>query len=160
LEDAVRRVVIALASTATGIAAILGLHSNRGATFPKAADRASSSGHPSDSSSPTTTSPTSSATTIPPTSLAGSAVGSSVQYGFGVLAVKVTVSGGRISDLVVQGLQVSEPYSQSLAEQAIPVLKNEVLAAQSTDVSAISGATYTSEAYLQSVQSALDQLHS
>ncbi len=59
----------------------------------------------------------------------------------------------------VANLQTAESYSQSLAQQVIPILRNEVLAAQSAKVNVISGATYTSEAYLYSLQSALDQLH-
>jgi uncharacterized protein with FMN-binding domain len=46
-----------------------------------------------------------------------------------------------------------------LANRAIPVLRNEVLSAQSARIQAVSGATYTSEAYAQSVQAALDKAH-
>jgi uncharacterized protein with FMN-binding domain len=72
--------------------------------------------------------------------------------------VKVTEQAGRIVDVSVASLQTAEQYSQNLAQQVIPMLKNEVLSAQSARISAISGATYTSEAYAYSVQSALDRL--
>ena len=86
------------------------------------------------------------------------AVGTNEQYGYGTLAVKVTVRAGRITDVSVANLQTAEQYSQSLAQQVIPMLRNEVLSAQSAHINGISGATYTSEAYAYSVQSALDHL--
>lgn len=105
------------------------------------------------------------ATTAPPTSAVGSsangtrrATGATEQYGYGAVAVEVTVRGRRIVSLSVTSLSTLESYSQGLAQQAIPILRNEVLAAQSTQVSAVTGATYTSQAYLGSIQSALDTL--
>jgi uncharacterized protein with FMN-binding domain len=88
----------------------------------------------------------------------GSAVGTLEQYGYGELSVKVSVSGGRIVAASVASLQTAESYSQQLAQQAIPTLQNEVLSAQSAQISAVSGATYTSEAYASSVQAALTKL--
>ncbi len=70
----------------------------------------------------------------------------------------MTVQGTRITDVSVASLQTAEQYSQSLAQQVIPTLKGEVLSAQSARINGISGATYTSEAYAYSVQSALDKL--
>jgi uncharacterized protein with FMN-binding domain len=48
--------------------------------------------------------------------------------------------------------------SQQISSYVAPQLQSEVLSAQSANVNTISGATYTSEGYLQSLQSALDQL--
>ena len=114
------------------------------------------------SSGPASTQPTTKgppvATTAPPTGQATTALGSNEQYGYGTLAVRVTVRGGRITDVSMANLQTAEQYSQSLAQQVIPILRNEVLSAQSARINGISGATYTSEAYAQSVQSALDHL--
>ncbi len=72
--------------------------------------------------------------------------------------MRVTESGGRIVQVTVPTLRTAESYSQQLASQALPVLDNEVLSAQSAQISAVSGATYTSQAYAASLQSALDQL--
>ena len=88
-----------------------------------------------------------------------SAVGAKEQYGYGVLAVRVTVRGNRIESVAVAGLQTAEQYSQQLAAQVIPMLRSEVLSAQSAKINGISGASYTSQAYALSVQSALDSLH-
>jgi uncharacterized protein with FMN-binding domain len=81
------------------------------------------------------------------------------QYGYGELAVKVTVSGSRITAVTVPTLRTAEQYSQQLAAQVIPMLKSQVMAAESARINGVSGATYTSEAYAYSLQSALDKLH-
>ncbi|MHB8329195.1 MAG: FMN-binding protein, partial [Acidimicrobiales bacterium] len=74
-------------------------------------------------------------------------------------SVRVTVSGTRITDVSMANLQTAESYSQQIANQVIPYLRHQVLALQSSQINGISGATYTSEAYSMSVQSALDKLH-
>jgi uncharacterized protein with FMN-binding domain len=89
----------------------------------------------------------------------GTVTGSVVPYGYGELAARVAISGGRITGVSVPVLKVAEQFSQELADRAIPVLRHEVLAAQSARIQAVSGATYTSEAYAQSVQAALDKAH-
>jgi uncharacterized protein with FMN-binding domain len=86
-------------------------------------------------------------------------VGTTVPYGYGELAVKVTARGNRITNVALTTLQTAEPYSQQLAGQAIPTLRSEVLSAQTASISAVSGATYTSDAYARSLQAALDKLH-
>jgi uncharacterized protein with FMN-binding domain len=86
-------------------------------------------------------------------------VGSTAQFGYGLLEVKVTVRGTRITNVSVPVLETAEPTSQQISEQAIPMLTAEVLSAQSAGINAISGATYTSEGYAQSLQAALDKLH-
>ena len=90
---------------------------------------------------------------------ARSALGPEEQFGYGVLDVRVTESGTRITDVSVPLLQTAEPTSQQISEQAIAMLRAEVLSAQSARIDAISGATYTSAAYIQSLQAAIDKLH-
>jgi uncharacterized protein with FMN-binding domain len=87
------------------------------------------------------------------------ATGATENYSYGQLAVRVTVRRGRITDVSVPYIQTAEPYSKQLAAQAIPTLRSEVLSGQSANIQGVSGATYTSEAYAQSVQAALDKLH-
>jgi uncharacterized protein with FMN-binding domain len=87
------------------------------------------------------------------------AEGITVNFSYGVLNVEVTVSGTRITNVSVPNLQTAEPTSQQISEQAIPMLRAEVLQAQSANVSGISGATFTSQAYLQSLHAALNKLN-
>jgi uncharacterized protein with FMN-binding domain len=82
-----------------------------------------------------------------------------VPYGYGELSVVVTVHGDQITAVSVPLLRTAEPYSQQLAQQVIPMLRSEVLAAHGAQIHGVSGATYTSQAYAQSIQSALDKLH-
>lgn len=89
-----------------------------------------------------------------------SATGASEQYGYGVLSVKVTVAGTRITGVTVPALQTADPTSQQITTQVIPLLRSQVMSAQSARINGISGATYTSQAYATSLQSALDKLHS
>ena len=82
-----------------------------------------------------------------------------VGYGYGELAARVAIRHDRITGVSVPVLKTAEQFSQELADRYIPVLRQEVLAAQSAHIQAVSGATYTSEAYAQSVQAALDKAH-
>lgn len=89
----------------------------------------------------------------------GTTLGALENYGYGELAARVSISGGRITGIAVPVLRTAEQYSQQLAAQVIPTLRSEVLAAQSARINAVSGATYTSQAYALSVQAALDKAH-
>lgn len=87
----------------------------------------------------------------------GSYTGASESTQFGNVQVKVVVSGGRITDVVALQLTSMGGRSVQISNYAAPILRSEVIAAQSADVSTVSGATYTTDGYLSSVQSALDQ---
>jgi uncharacterized protein with FMN-binding domain len=76
---------------------------------------------------------------------------------FGNVQVQVTVAGGTITDLTALQLTDSDGRSVQISNRAAPILRQEVLASQSANVANVSGATYTSQAYLSSLQSALDQ---
>lgn len=87
----------------------------------------------------------------------GSYTGAAESTPFGTVQVSVTVSGGRLSDVTALHLTDRGGQSVRISNRAAPILRQEVLAAQSAHVSMVGGATYTSEGYLASVQSALDQ---
>jgi uncharacterized protein with FMN-binding domain len=87
----------------------------------------------------------------------GTYTGQTVSTRFGDVQVQVTVSGGLISDVTALHLTYRDGRSVSISNRAVPILRQEVLSAQSASVQMVSGATYTSEAYLSSLQSALDQ---
>jgi hypothetical protein len=90
---------------------------------------------------------------------ARTATGAVEPYGYGQLSVTVTVRGNQIVAVSVPVLHTMDPFSQQVAQEAIPMLRSEVLAVHSAQIHSISGATYTSDAYAQSIQSALDKLH-
>ena len=87
----------------------------------------------------------------------GTFVGTTVSTRFGDVQVQVTISGGAITDVMALQLTDDEGRSVQISNRAAPILRDEVLQAQTATVSMVSGATYTSAAYLQSLQSALDQ---
>lgn len=87
----------------------------------------------------------------------GTYTGAAEQTRYGDMQVKVTISGGQITDVTALQVTDNDPRSQQISARAVPVLHDEVLAAQSANVSTVSGATYTSDGYLASLQSALDQ---
>jgi uncharacterized protein with FMN-binding domain len=92
------------------------------------------------------------------TSVNGTATGSVESTPYGDVEVKVTVAGSRITDVESLELPEDEPRSQSLSSFAGPELADQVISAQSAQIDGVSGATYTSQAYEESVQSALDAL--
>lgn len=87
----------------------------------------------------------------------GQYTGSAVQTPFGTVQVQVTMQNGTITDVQALQLPTGRGHTQQLSSYAGPQLRSEVLQAQSAQVDTISGATYTSEGYMQSLQSALDQ---
>ncbi len=89
----------------------------------------------------------------------GTFTGSAVNTRFGPLQVRITVSGGRITDVQVPEYPSSNPRDRQINERALPLLASETTAAQSADIDMVSGATYTSQGYLSSLQSAIDQAH-
>jgi uncharacterized protein with FMN-binding domain len=86
----------------------------------------------------------------------GTYAGSVVQTRFGSVQVQITVQAGKITDVTALQLTDAERKSVQISNRAAPLLRAEVLTAQSANVQTISGATVTSDAYLNSLQAALD----
>ncbi len=87
------------------------------------------------------------------------ATGPQVNYNWGVLSVTVTVSGTKITKVGIATLDDGgNPRSQFIDQQSIPILEQEALQAQSANIQGVSGASYTSAGFTQSLQAALQQL--
>ena len=86
------------------------------------------------------------------------AVGDSVPNQYGNVQVKVTVQDGKLTRVTFLDLPYGDPISQSISDQVAPVLGQQAIDAQSADIAGISGATYTSDGYRKSLQSALDNV--
>ena len=82
--------------------------------------------------------------------------GGAVNTVWGPVQVKVTLNGSKITAVDVVQEPDGNPRDQEINAQAIPILTQEALAAQSAKIDAVSGASYTSEGYIGSLQSALD----
>jgi hypothetical protein len=85
--------------------------------------------------------------------------GDVVQTRYGDVQVAVVLNGSQIVDVKALQLPFDRPRSQDISSQAAPLLHDEVLQAHSAQIDTIGGATYTSDAYAQSLQSALTRAH-
>jgi len=162
-----RRAVIVLGTTAAGLAALLSFKSHSlAASVPSASTPAPSTGSPQAMASGTGPSSTGStagqASATPKASAAAPAAmrtvtGTVANTQYGPMQVRVTLAGAKITQVTV--LQRTDDGSESdqIDANAIPKLTSETLAAQSAHIDAVSGASYTSSGYIQSLQSALDQ---
>jgi uncharacterized protein with FMN-binding domain len=70
--------------------------------------------------------------------------------------VRLTLTNGKITAATTVQDPEDDPHSAQISQFSVPILNQEVLSAQSASIDAVSGATYTSQAYAQSVQAALD----
>jgi uncharacterized protein with FMN-binding domain len=87
------------------------------------------------------------------------ATGPSVNYNYGILSVRVTVSGKKIVKVEIASLDDGgDPRSQSIDQQSVPILEQETMQAQNANIQGVSGASYTSAGFVQSLQSALHSL--
>jgi uncharacterized protein with FMN-binding domain len=84
-------------------------------------------------------------------------VGQTVDNRYGPVQVRIAVDGSNLTDVTALQLPGDRPHSARLSQEAGPVLRSEALQAQSARIDVVSGATFTSESYAQSLQSALDQ---
>ena len=118
---------------------------------------------PSTAPSPTTSStPSATATASAPAAAAPAATtktvtGNAIDTRYGPVQVKVTFEGTKITAVDAIQYPTESGRDQEINSQAIPMLQQEAMASQSAKIDTISGATYTSEGYIQSLQSAIDQ---
>ena len=141
-----RRSPIVLAATAFGTAGVLAFHPHS-AAVPAATATATASATP-------TSTPASSRSS----GKSRTATGSAVDTQYGAAQVRVTVRNGKIVKIEALQLQGNEPRSVQISSQAEPILRQEALTKQTAGIDAVSGATFTSASYVQSLQSALDKL--
>ncbi|MFE2887461.1 FMN-binding protein [Streptomyces graminifolii] len=142
-----RRIVLASAVTASGLVMLLALkpHTAPAIAVAPAPAASSSSGATSGSGSGGTTATGTRTVT-----------GETAQTRWGPVQVRITVTNGRITDVSAVQSPSDNPRDQEINSYALPELRREVLAAQSAKIDTVSGATYTSDGYRQSLQSALD----
>jgi uncharacterized protein with FMN-binding domain len=127
------------------------------ATAPATADPGASGAGAGPRSGGAQATPTPGATQAPSGKASGQYTGQVVQTEFGPVQVRVTLSAGRITDVTALQLPSGHRRSAEISQYVEPILRSEALQAQSAQIDLISGATYTSMGYAQSLQSALDQ---
>ncbi|GAB6856890.1 FMN-binding protein [Microbacterium xylanilyticum] len=87
----------------------------------------------------------------------GTFTGQAADTRYGAVQVAITVSGGQITDVAVPQYPNTERRDEEINAQALPILIDETKSAQSAQIDMVSGATFTSDGYTQSLQSAIDQ---
>jgi len=155
-----KRIVLAIAGTVAGLAALLSFKSHTALSGSGALPAASLPSSTPAASAPPRSAPSRRApsTSAPSTSAATRTIpGQAVQTQYGVVQVQVVVSGNKIKNVSFLQLTAFDPRSREINSAAAPILLQQTLAAQSSQIDGVSGATYTSEGYVQSLQSALDQ---
>ena len=119
-----------------------------GSTESGSAGSGSSTGTSSDSSDSSGSSDSTATRTID---------GDAVQTRYGAMQVQVVLDGSTITAVNVLQYPDRDGRDVQINQQALPLLEQEVLQSQSASIDTVSGATYTSEGYIQSLQSALDK---
>jgi uncharacterized protein with FMN-binding domain len=175
-----KRTPIVVTATVAGLAGVLAFHTSpaeiklapsTGTAGPQAsqtgqggitADHATESPSPSSSSSSKSKSaskPRSASKPKPTASGQGgtrTVDGPSVNYSYGVLSVSVTVSGDKIVKVGIASLNDDGNFrSEMIDQQSIPILEQEAMQAQSSNIQSVSGASYTSAGFRTSLQAAL-----
>ncbi len=83
--------------------------------------------------------------------------GDTVQTRWGPVQVEVSVAGSQITGVSVLQYPDDNPQDVQINDYALPILVDATMTAQGADIDMVSGATYTSTGYQQSLQSALDR---
>jgi uncharacterized protein with FMN-binding domain len=101
--------------------------------------------------------PMTTTTTQAVASSAGTVTGPAVDTRWGPVQVAITVDNGKITAVTVPQYPDGNRKDEQINARALPILVQETLDAQSADIDTVSGATVTSEGYLESLRAALDQ---
>ncbi|MFE3107468.1 FMN-binding protein [Kitasatospora indigofera] len=158
-----RRAVVASSATVAGIVLLLSLKPHEAATTPAALGAGAGTGS-SGAGSSGTGAGTDAGAASPSAGAGGAAsgtvrtvTGSAANTRFGPVQVKVTLDGTKITKVEAVEYPTHDRRDQEINSYAVPLLNQEALDAQSADIDVVSGATFTSQGYTSSLQSALDQ---
>ena len=159
-----RRIALWAASTVTAVVLLFGYHTSTsgpgvtaspppivGSVSTTSGDTTTGSGSSGSTSSGSTSSGSGSGTS------ATTVTGVTADTRYGPVQVSLTVKGGSIVSVEVPQYPAGDGRDLEINSYALPILVQETLDAQSASIDMVSGATYTSEGYQQSLQSALDQ---
>ncbi|MET9312275.1 FMN-binding protein [Kribbella sp. NPDC003505] len=150
-----KRSVLWLLGTVSAVVLMFGYHTST--SGPEAAVTPIAGGEGADSSS-TPSSPTTSPTSTPSASSGSSTVtGDVAQTQWGPVQVQLTVQGGKITAVDVLQYPNGNHRDVEINDYALPILIDETVKAQNAQIDMVSGATVTSDGYIRSLQSALDQ---
>ncbi|MEA2375137.1 MAG: hypothetical protein QOD53_1600 [Thermoleophilaceae bacterium] len=151
-----RRAPIVLSATVAGVAGVLSFHAHP--QVPVVATSSGGTGKAVAAASTHAHTKANAAKAKGGASAVTTATGAVAQNQYGPVQVRVTVAGGKIKGISAVQLPQSDGKSAEISQYAAPQLQSEAMAAQSAQIDGVSGASYTSQSYETSLQSALDQL--
>ncbi|HUR03626.1 MAG TPA: FMN-binding protein [Nonomuraea sp.] len=146
-----KRALLAVVTTAIGLVLLLSFkpHDVTGAAQPPAAlAQTQTQTQTSATPAPTSTKQSAGARTVD---------GDAADTRWGPVQVRISVTGGKISSVQVLQAPNENRRDIEINNRALPVLQDETMSAQSAQIDSVSGATYTSDGYIQSLQSAIDR---
>ncbi|WP_030266276.1 FMN-binding protein [Streptomyces sp. NRRL B-24484] len=152
-----RRAVVSSAATAAGIVLLLSLKPHEGAGAAAVISSGGTGGATDTSSGSSGSSSGSSSGTSGSTGSTRTVTGDAANTRYGPVQVKVTLDGSRITTIDVVQYPSNDHRDQEINSYALPLLNQEAIAAQSAQIDVVSGATFTSDGYTRSLQSALDK---
>ena len=174
-----RRAIVAGTATVSGIVLLLGLKPHGSGSALGASSFSIGSGPSAGAAAPTTSVPatgnassgsgsgggqssassaaTKSAPSTPANSGTKTVTGDAADTRYGPVQLQVTFSGKKISSINVLEYPTESFRDQQINSYALPILNQEAMSAQSAHIDVVSGATYTSDGYAQSLQSAIDK---
>lgn len=159
-----RRYQLVLGGTAAGVAGVLAFHpQGTHLSIPPAGATGGTVGTGSAASSPAGASTASSGSSPNPGASSGasgtrSATSADMPFQYGDMAVTVTVNGTRITNVKIATINETDGRSVRIDQYAIPQLESQVISAGSVNVNGVSGATFTSQAFVDAVANALSKL--
>ena len=149
-----RRAAIAILGTAAATSLLVGIKAQAGSDTPDPVAQEEPAGSGPASPPASGAAPATGKSSPPPVNAGGAPkkiVGKTVNTPYGAVTVTVTVTGNQITDVTAKLPNTGESAG------AGPKLKEQALQKQSADIDTVSGATYTSQGYKKSLQSALDK---
>ena len=158
-----RRIAIAIMGTISGLVLLFSYHTSRNEGSVAVATSAPAVAGSSGSSASSGSSGSAGAAPAPQAAqgatAAGTYTGDSVMTRWGAVQVEITVADGKITAVQAVEYPQNNARDRQINAYALPVLAQEATQAQSAQIDVVSGATVTSDGYIQSLQSALDQAH-
>lgn len=157
-----KRAILAFVGTVAGLVILLGYktapanHGSRPAALAPVAPQQSPESSHSPGTDPKASAPRRSAPTHTSTPANKTVTGAVIQTQYGPVQIRAVVSNGQLTDVTPLQLPNDNPHSQQISNYAAPQLRQEALKAGSAHIDIVSGATYTSDGYAQSLQSALN----
>jgi uncharacterized protein with FMN-binding domain len=159
-----KRVLASITATVASLVLLLGFktHAPADATMQTAStpanDTNTSTTTTTSTSAPSSTTARNQTTTTAATRTKTTTVnGNEANTKWGPVQVQVTVTDGKITNVVALEYPDTNNRDVSINNRAIPALVSQTLKAQSADISGVSGATYTTEGFITSLQSALSK---